>query len=141
MHQQKCLITLYIILYCLFAYKGFTIAGSSTGVYRDNGDQTVLKSLLSVKERNSFEKDILTMIGVPLKLKKSPRNINGSATQFLLNIYKFIEPNGLHGRKMRSIANFDNYDDKIVQDSDVILTLYLSKHGKYILLHIVPSEH
>lgn len=140
MFRQSNLLALCVTVYSLFIYNGFNTAGSLTGIYRDNGYQTAMESQLSAKELNKLEKDILIMFGVPVQHKKLPRNMHGSATQFLFDIYKSIELGNSNNRKTREISNIGQYDDDIVLDSDVILTLYLSKHCKYITLHYIKSE-
>lgn len=139
------------ILFHISAY-GMVAAGSPTGVYMDNGVQTVKQDLMSVEERNEVEQEILTMFGVPKIPRKSPKNLDGSAPQFLFDVYRSIQQDGLHDRKTRSVSDVGQYDDRTVQDSDVIVTLYLSnhspvsnvrhEHGKRILFELndVPSE-
>lgn len=122
-------------------YSGLKAAGSLTGVYRDNGVQTIKESLLSANDRNKIEKEILTMFGVPVKHKKSPRSMYGSATQFLFDIYKSIELDSSNNRRTREVSSIGQYDDRIVLDSDVIVTLYLSKHCKYIISQTLKLGH
>jgi len=131
MHEKQCLLTLTVLLH-ISAY-GVVTAGSPTGVYMDNGVQTVKQDFMSVEERNEVEQEILTMFGVPKIPRKSPKNLDGSAPQFLFDVYRSIQQDGggLHGRKERSVSDVGQYDDRTVQDSDVIVTLYLSNHCKY----------
>lgn len=105
-------------------------AKSSTAVYLDNGHQTVKQDLMTVEERNEVEEEILAMFGVPKKPMNAPKNLDGSAPQFLFDVYKSIQQDSTHGRKARSASDVGQFDDHTVQDSDVILTLYLSNHGK-----------
>jgi len=86
---------------------------------------------MSIEERNEVEQEILTMFGVPKKSRKSPKNLDGSASQFLFDVYKSIQQDGQHERKTRSTSEMSLYDDHTVQNSDVIVTLYLSNHGEY----------
>lgn len=106
-------------------------AGSPTGVYVDNGVQTIKQNVMSVEERNEVEQEILTMFGVPKTPRKSPKNLDGSAPQFLFDVYKSLQHDGVHDRKPRSVSDVGQFDDRTVQDSDVIVTLYLSNHCKY----------
>lgn len=130
MRHQTFLLTLYIVLYCLLMYSNTTSAGYSTGVYMDNGFQTVRQSLMSTEERNEVEQEILTLFGVPKKPRRSPKNLQGSAPQFLIDVYKSIQQDNLHSRKTRSTSDIGQYEDHTIQDSDVIVTLYLSNHCK-----------
>ncbi|KAF0766087.1 protein 60A [Aphis craccivora] len=150
MSKKKCLFMI-AILFHISAY-GMVAAGSPTGVYMDNGVQTVKQDLMSAEERNEVEQEILTMFGVPKIPRKSPKNLDGSAPQFLFDVYRSIQQDGLHDRKTRSVSDVGQYDDRTVQDSDVIVTLYLSnhspvsnvrhEHGKRILFELndVPPE-
>lgn len=133
MHENKCrLLTFTVVVYCcLSMYSGHVGAGSPTGVYTDNGVQTVKQDFMSVEERNEVKQEILTMFGVPKKPMKSPKNLEGSAPQFLFDLYRSIQLDGLHDRKIRSTSDVGQYDYRTVQDSDVIITLYLSDHCKY----------
>lgn len=106
-------------------------AGTPTGVYVDNGVQTIKQDVMSVEERNEVEQEILTMFGVPKIPRKSPKNLDGSAPQFLFDVYKSLQHDGIHDRKSRSVYDIGQFDDHTVQDSDVIITLYLSNHCKY----------
>lgn len=122
-----------VVLYCASSYS-LVNAGSPTGIYVDNGVQTVKHDLMSVEERNEVEQEILTMFGVPKMHRKTPKNLDGSAPQFLFDVYKSLQHDGLHDRKPRSASDVGQYDDRTVQDSDVIVTLYLSNHCEYHLL-------
>jgi len=129
MREKECLLTLTVLLH-ISAY-GVVTARSPTGVYMDNGVQTVKQDFMSVEERNEVEQEILTMFGVPKIPRKSPKNLGGSAPQFLFDVYRSIQQDGLHDRKERSVSDVGQYDDRTVQDSDVIVTLYLSNHCEY----------
>lgn len=129
MREKECLLTLTVLLY--ISVYGVVTARSPTGVYMDNGVQTVKQDFLSVEERNEVEQEILTMFGVPKIPRKSPKNLAGSAPQFLFDVYRSIQQDGLHDRKERSVSDVGQYDDRTVQDSDVIVTLYLSNHCEY----------
>lgn len=133
MHENKCrpLTLIVVMCCCLSIYDGHVNAGSPTGVYTDNGVQTVKRDFMSVEERNEVEQEILTMFGVPKKPMKSPKNLEGSAPQFLFDLYRSIQQDGLHDRKTRSTSDIGQFDDRTVQDSDVIITLYLSNHCMY----------
>jgi len=151
MYKPKCPWLFAVFVVCASAYRVVVDAGSPTGIYTDNGVQTVKQDLMSSEERNEVEQEILTMFGVPKKSHKSPNNLDGSASQFLFDVYKSIQHDGEHKRKTRSVSEVGLYDDHTVQDSDVIVTLYLSnhspisnirhEHGKRILfdLNDVPS--
>lgn len=135
MHGTKRLLTVTAALCCcVWTYRLAGAAESPTGVYVDNGVQTVKQDVMSVEERIEVEQEILTMFGVPKKPRESPRNLDGSAPQFLFDVYKSIQQDGAHGRKARSASNVGLYDDHTVQDSDVILTLYLSNHCEFLFL-------
>lgn len=141
MWKVKYFSTLTVLCFVL-AYNVVT-AGLPTGVYVDSGVQTVRQDGMSVEERNLVEQEILTMFGVPKTPRRSPKNLDGSAPQFLFDVYKSLQHDGLHDRKPRSVSDIGRYDDHIIQDSDVIVTLYLSNHCKYTcdyskleLLHI-----
>ncbi|XP_050439515.1 protein 60A [Adelges cooleyi] len=151
MCETKCLATLTFLSIAL-AYN-VACAKSPTGVYTDNGFQTVKQDLMTIEERNEVEQEILTMFGVPKKPRKSPKNLEGSAPQFLYDVYRSLQQDGgLHERRTRSVSDIGLYDDRTVQDSDVIITLYLSnhspisnvrhEHGKRILFELndVPSD-
>lgn len=86
---------------------------------------------MSVEERNEIEQEILTMFGVPKKPRRFPKNLEGSAPQFMFDVYQSLQHEGLHDRKTRSVSDIGQYDDRTVQDSDIIITLYLSNHCKY----------
>lgn len=86
---------------------------------------------MSVEERNEVEEEILTMFGVPKKPRNAPKNLDGSAPQFLFDVYRSIQQDGLRDRKPRSVSDVGQYDDRTVQESDVIITLYLSNHCKH----------
>lgn len=118
------------VLYCVPAYD-VVAAGSPTGVYVDNGVQTVKRDVMTVEERNVLEQEILTMFGVPKTPRKTPKNLDGSAPQFLFDVYKSLQHDGVYDRKPRSVSDVGQFDDHTVQDSDVILTLYLSNHCEY----------
>ncbi|XP_050527186.1 protein 60A [Daktulosphaira vitifoliae] len=142
------LYTLILFIIVIFNVK----AKSPTGIYLDNGVQTVKQDLMTIEERNEVEKEILNMFGVPKKPRKSPKNLEGSAPQFLFDVYRSIQQDGSLNRKTRSVSDIGLYDDRTVQDSDVILTLYLSthspisnvrhEHGKRILFELndIPTE-
>lgn len=106
-------------------------AESMTGVYMDNGVQTIKQELMTAEERTEVEQEILTMFGVPKIPRKSPKNLDGSAPQFLFDVYRSIQQDGQHDRKTRSISDIGQYDDHTVQDCDVIVTLYLSNHCEF----------
>lgn len=110
-------------------------AESPTGVYVDNGVQTVKQDVMSAEERNEVEQELLTMIGVPKKPRKAPRNLDGSAPQFLFDVYKSLQHDESppHDRKPRSVSDVGQYDDRTVQESDVIVTLYLSNRCKCLI--------
>lgn len=129
MHEKEFLLTFTVVLH-ISAY-GVVTAGSRTGVYMDNGVQTVKQDFMSVEERNEVEQEILTMFGVPKIPRRSPKNLDGSAPQFLFDVYRSIQQDGSHDRKERSVSDVGLYDDRTVEDSDVIVTLYLSNHCKY----------
>lgn len=122
------------MLYCMSVYDVVS-AGSSTGVYVDNGVQTIKQDVMTVEERNVVEQEILTMFGVPKTPMKTPKNLDGSAPQFLFDIYKSLQYDGAHDRNPRSVSDVGQYDDHTIQDSDVIITLYLSNHCKYRFYH------
>lgn len=126
MYEQNCLVT----LTAMYVASMVVTAESPTGVYVDTGVQTVKQDLMSIEERNEVEQEILTMFGVPKKPRKAPKNLNGSAPQFLFDVYKSLQE-GSRDRKTRSVSDVGLYDDRTVQDSDVIVTLYLSNHCKY----------
>lgn len=129
MYKIEYFLTL-TVLYCVSAC-GVVMAGSSTGVYIDNGVQTIKQNVMTVEERNLVEQEILTMFGVPKMPRKTPKNLDGSAPQFLFDIYKSLQYDGVHDRNPRSVSDVGQYDDHTVQDSDVIITLYLSNLCKY----------
>lgn len=128
MHEKTRMLTLTAALACCVR---LSLAGSPTGVYMDNGVQTVKQDLMSVEERNEVEEEILTMFGVPKKPRKAPKNLDGSAPQFLFDVYRSIQQDGSHDRRPRSVSDVGQYDESTVQDSDVIITLYLSNHCEY----------
>lgn len=123
----------YIYLLITVVLHYIVTVGSTTGVYVDNGVQTIKQELMTAEERTEVEQEILTMFGVPKVPRKSPKNLDGSAPQFLFDIYRAIQQDGQHDRKTRSVSDIGQYDDHTVQDSDVIITLYLSNHCKYLL--------
>lgn len=118
------------VLYCV-SVRDVVSAGSSTGVYVDNGVQTIKQDVMTVEERNVVEQEILTMFGVPKIHMKTPKNLDGSAPQFLFDIFKSLQYDGVRDRNPRSVSDVGQYDDHTVQDSDVIVTLYLSNHCRY----------
>lgn len=129
MYKPKCPWTFAVFVVCASAaYRIVVDARSPTGIYTDNGVQTVKQDLMSAEERNEVEQEILTMFGVPKKSRKITNNLDGSASQFLFDVYKSIQHDGQHKRKTRSVSEVGLYDDHTVQDSDVIVTLYLSNH-------------
>lgn len=119
-----------------YAFVACTVvaAGSPTGVYVDNGVQTIKRDVMSVEERNEVEQELLTMIGVPKKPRKAPRNLDGSAPQFLFDVYKSLQHDESHDRRPRSVSDVGQYDDRTVQESDVIVTLYLSNRCKCVVI-------
>lgn len=138
MYKRKYYLTL-TALYCISVYNAVT-AKSHTGVYVDNGIQTIKQDVMSVEERNEVEQEILTMFGVPKIPRKSPKNLDGSAPQFLFDVYKSLQHDGIHDRKARSVSDIGQFDDHTVQDSDVIITLYLSNHCKYQFYYPKPGN-
>lgn len=128
MRVEQFLLTV-VTLCCLYQYNHFVTARSTTGVYyTDNGVQTIKQDLMSVEERNEIEQEILTMFGVPKKPRRFPKNLEGSAPQFMFDVYQSLQHEELHDRKTRSVSDIGQYDDRTVQDSDIIITLYLSNH-------------
>lgn len=137
MYGKKILYRLSLTaLCCAFAARTVIAAESPTGVYVDNGVQTVKQDVMSVEERNEVEQELLTMIGVPKKPRKAPRNLDGSAPQFLFDVYKSLQHDESHDRRPRSVSDVGQYDDRTVQESDVIVTLYLSNRCKCIVISV-----
>lgn len=120
------------VVLCWMAARAAVVvsAGSATGMYLDNGVQTVRQDRMSAEERNEVEAEILTMFGVPKKPRSAPANLDGSAPQFLYDVYRSLQRDGLHERRPRTVSDVGQYDDRAVRDSDVIITLYLSDHGE-----------
>lgn len=130
MSSRKCPRTLAVLVLCTVVAD----AGSPSGVYTDNGVQTIRQDhQLSAEEWTEIEREMLAAFGVPNKSRRARRNLDGSASQFLFDIYRSIERDGPpHGREPRSVSDVGRlYDDHVVQDSDVIVTLYLSNYREY----------
>lgn len=115
---------------------------SLSGFYVDNGlDQTVMHRMLSPKDAEHVEHEILELLGLP---DRPPRRKHGihpsmrkSAPKFLLDVYKRLndEANGIdssHSRSTRSTENeldrnlITDTDKDAIEQSDWIMT-FLNK--------------
>lgn len=103
-------------------------SASLSGFYVDNGlDQTVMHRMLSPKDAEHVEHEILELLGLP---DRPPRRKHGihpsirkSAPKFLLDVYKRLndEANGIdsstHSRSTRSTSDSDR-DRNLITDTD-----------------------
>lgn len=99
---------------------------SLSGFYVDNGfDQTVMHRMLSPKDAEHVEHEILELLGLP---DRPPRRKHGihpsmrkSAPKFLLDVYKRLndEANGIDSSHSRSTRSTDNEQDRnLITDTD-----------------------
>lgn len=128
--RRECLWTLCVVA---VVYGAAVDAASTSGVYADNGVQTVRRDPMSANEWNEVEREVTAMFGVPRTPRKSAKRLDGSASRFLFDVYKSLQQDG---RKTRSASDVGLYDDRTVQDSDVIVTLYLSTRCEYTIVYI-----
>lgn len=100
------------------------INATMSGLYIDNGrDQTVLERAMSRKDKLKFEREMLHLLGLPRKPRRSPSalTVASAAPKFLLNIYKSLD-----GSKLRNEFNLRNEEYRSVKESDSIMT-FLTK--------------
>lgn len=114
------------------------ILASLSGLYVDNGrDQTVIERTISRREKLRFERDMLDLLGLPRKPRKSlihNSTLASSAPKFLLGIYKSLE-----GSKLRNEFNMKSEDFRSVKESDTIMT-FLTK-SEYMNVQYVPTRY
>lgn len=112
-----------LFLLTLYANK---ILAAFSGLYVDNGKgQTVIERFISRKEKLKFEREMLSILGLPRKPRKvyNSSELETSAPKFLLDIYKSLD-----GTEVENEFNLNNEDLRSAKDSDAIMT-FLS-HSK-----------
>lgn len=111
------------LFFILLSYIHDTSAAFS-GLYVDNGKgQTVMQRGISRREKMQFERDMLDLLGLPGKPRRTFNNsdLASPAPKFLLDLYKSMD-----GSKMKDDFNLKEEDLRSIKESDSIMT-FLSK--------------
>ncbi|XP_063226795.1 protein 60A [Bacillus rossius redtenbacheri] len=99
--------------------------GSATpsGFYADNGDQTVMEHVLSAREKEEVEHEILHLLGLQAR-PRGVSNLTSSAPKFLLDVYQsLVEPTAA-----RTEFNLSSQDLHAIDESDVIMSFASHSH-------------
>lgn len=108
------------VLFCALV----VVQSSLSGLYVDNGlDQTVIQRGMTHRERMLVEHEILDLLGLPNRPKKT-RNVplNKSAPIFLLDVYKSLADEHDIRSTRSSEINLSGDDLHAIDQSDVIMT-------------------
>lgn len=115
----------------LFVANVQQLLATYSGLYVDNGrDQTIIDRNMTHKERQIFATELLHVLGLPQKPKRSAGlpKMSGSAPKFLLEVY-----NSLEGDKVKDNLRLKSEDYQAVKESDSIIT-FLTKSKFYDIL-------
>lgn len=123
----------------VFIFSINEIYSAFSGLYVDNGKgQTVVERFISRREKQKFEREMLSILGLSRKPRKvyNSTELNFSAPRFLMDIY-----NSLDGNEIKEF-NLKNEDIRSVEESDTIVT-FLS-HSEFCvhrdkLLQVTPQ--
>lgn len=116
---------------------------SLSGIYVDDGMQTILSHQLSSAETHEVEHEILELLGLPDRPRKRHihPSLRKSAPQFLLDIYRRLsaEDEEANERAKRNIADNEIYlseEDRIaIEQSDIIMTFLNKNHHHQEVRH------
>ncbi|CAO1378765.1 unnamed protein product [Diamesa tonsa] len=124
------LVNLFVLasIYCVFA--------SYSGIYVDNGHQTILNHQLTRDETHEVEHEILDLLGLPDRPRKRHihPSLRKSAPQFLLDIHKKLSSEQEDGNERAKRNTDDNEiylsaaDQIAIDQSDIIMTFLNKNH-------------
>lgn len=110
------------------------VLGSLSGLYVDNGiDQTVIQRVMTLKEKQEIQEEILNLLGLPERpnvQKTSQPTVSSSAPKFLLDVYKSLL-NSPSARTTRSEFNLSDKELQSIDESDIIISF--SSHRKFFI--------
>lgn len=97
-----------------------------SGLYIDNGiDQTVIQRVMTLKEKQEVQHEILNLLGLPDRPQEkrivTRRAVRSSAPKFLLNVYKSMLDSP-SPRSIRSEFNLSDRDLQSIDESDMIIS-------------------
>jgi hypothetical protein len=126
---------------CLFIVILFTFADALlSGLYIDNGDQTMIHHAMTRHERLVVEHEILDLLGLgerPRRARAPP--LERSAPSFLLDVYKQLAEDHEQARPTRSSEMALSGDEQqAIDESDLIMT-FQSKSKTIIFILILRS--
>lgn len=108
-----------MLLFILFNF-------SKTDIYIDNGlSQTILEEDLTKSEKLHIQMEILNILGLPHKPKKTKKSLQKSTLRYLLNVYNSLTNENIptYGRSKRSVALEVNEKElNAIEESDMIIT-------------------
>jgi bone morphogenetic protein 7 len=127
----------------------FSLLAYSSGFYLDNGvDQTMRERVLSRKEQQEMQNEILNLLGLPRRPQETKHYSNhshkidkkGSAPKFLLDVYRSLLDEQETKKKTKSEFELSGEDLHAIHESDVIMSFV--SHSKYcsILTLLIPSK-
>ncbi|XP_014259645.1 protein 60A [Cimex lectularius] len=104
-------------------------AARLSGLYIDNGiDQTLIQRVLTRQEKREVQHEILNLLGLPDRPRPSGNRIDrGSASMFLLDVYKSLLDSASETKTSGSQFNISDNDLQAIDESDVIMS-FTSRH-------------
>ncbi|KAL0849113.1 hypothetical protein ABMA28_013466 [Loxostege sticticalis] len=123
---------------CFLVVVLFTLAEALlSGLYIDNGDQTMIHHAMTRNERLVVEHEILELLGLgerPRRARAPP--LDRSAPSFLLDVYKQLAEEHEQARPTRSSEMaLSGEEQQAIDESDLIMTFQSKKHHLGALRH------
>lgn len=133
-----------LFLLLIFTNSICIVFAALSGLYIDNGvDQTVIQRVMTLKEKQEVQHEILSLLGLPDRPQPkrivTRRAVKSSAPNFLLNVYKSMLDSP-SPRTARSEFNLSEKDLQSIDESDMIISFTGHRKSIKYIINLGDSE-